>query len=81
MPLYEYVCSDCSTRFEIRRSMKEIDAPAECPACHGEHVSRQISRVLAFSHGNGGDVSALGGGGGGCGSCGGGSCGTCGSCH
>ncbi len=80
MPLYEYVCSDCKSTFELRRSMKDIDAPAECPECHGAHVARQMSRVAAFSHGDGGSVSALGGGGGcGCASCGGGSCSTCGS--
>ena len=27
MPLYEYICCDCSTQFEIRRTMKEIDNP------------------------------------------------------
>lgn len=78
MPLYEYVCTDCKTRFEIRRSMKEIDNPAQCPECHGDHVARQISQVLAFSHGGGGEVTSLGGGGG-CASCGGGTCAGCGS--
>lgn len=77
MPYYEYVCSDCNTLFELKRSMKEIDDPATCPECKGEHVRRQISRVLAFAHGDGGSVSSLGGGG--CGSCGGGACASCGS--
>jgi putative FmdB family regulatory protein len=78
MPTYEYVCSDCSTRFELRRSIKQIDDPATCPECHGKRVARQISRVMAFSHADGGSVSALGGGGG-CGSCSSTSCGTCAS--
>ncbi|MCL4488212.1 MAG: zinc ribbon domain-containing protein [Chloroflexi bacterium] len=77
MPLYEYVCKDCQARFEVRRSMKEIDSPTACPECHGDHVARQISQVLAFSHGDGGSVSTLGGGGG-CSSCGGGTCSSCG---
>lgn len=77
MPYYEYVCSDCDTKFEIKRSMKEIDDPTTCPECRGHHTARQVSRVTAFAHGDGGHVSALGGGGG-CGSCGGGSCGSCG---
>ncbi len=77
MPLYEYVCKDCNAHFEVRRSMKEIDNPTACPHCQGEHVTRQISKVLAFSHGDGGSVSTLGGGGG-CGSCGGGTCSSCG---
>ncbi len=78
MPLYEYVCSECSNKFELRRSMKEIDDPAACPECRGTHTARQISKVTCFSHGDGGSTSALGGGGG-CGSCGGGTCASCGS--
>ena len=77
MPYYEYVCSDCKTLFELKRAMKEIDDPATCPECHGEHVARQISKVLAFAHSDSGTVSSLGGGG--CGSCGGGSCDSCAS--
>lgn len=79
MPYYEYVCTDCKTQFELKRCIAEIDNPAECPECHGEHTARQISKVAAFSHSDGGSVSALGGGGGGCAGCGGGSCASCGS--
>ena len=78
MPTYEYVCSDCNTQFELRRSIKQIDDPATCPHCRGSHVARQISKVMAFSHGDSGSVSALGGGGG-CGSCSGTGCSTCAS--
>jgi putative FmdB family regulatory protein len=77
MPTYEYVCSDCNTQFELRRSIKQIDEPAACPRCQGNHVTRQISKVIAFSH-SGGGVSALGGGGG-CGSCSSTACSTCAS--
>ncbi len=80
MPLYEYVCGECNTKFELRRSMKEIDDPAACPECHSSRVARQMSVVMAFSHGDSGSVSSLGGGGG-CGSCGGGTCGSCGVSH
>ena len=78
MPYYEYVCSNCNSKFEIKRCISEIDDPALCPECNSDHVSRQISRVAAFAHGDGGSVSAVGGGGG-CGSCGGGTCASCGS--
>jgi len=78
MPLYEYVCSDCKTKFEIRRAMSLIDDPAECPQCHHDHTARQISRVAAFGRDESGATSAVSGGGG-CGSCGGGSCGSCAS--
>ena len=79
MQYYDYVCSDCESRFELKRSIKDVDTPAECPHCHGAHVARQLSRVAAFSHSEGGSVSSLGGSSCGCGSCGGGSCGSCGS--
>jgi len=78
MPLYDYVCADCKTKFEIRRSMKDLDNPAPCPECRGEHTARQVSRVAAFAHGSDGSVSAVGGGGG-CGSCSSSSCGSCAS--
>ena len=82
MPYYEYVCSDCTAGFELKRAMKEIDDPATCPDCHGEHVARQISKVAAFAHGESGSTTSLGGGGGCGGSCGSGGCGggSCGSC-
>jgi|YNPBryantNP2012_1023418.scaffolds.fasta_scaffold04466_6 putative FmdB family regulatory protein len=77
MPTYEYVCSDCQTRFEVRRSIKQIDDPTTCPNCQSARVTRQISRVLAFSHSSDGSVSALGSGG--CASCTSTSCSTCAS--
>lgn len=78
MPYYEYVCDDCHAQFELKRSMSNIDAPADCPKCKSNHVARQISKVAAFSHGEGGQVSSIGGSSCGCGGCSGGSCGSCG---
>ncbi|MCL4489824.1 MAG: zinc ribbon domain-containing protein [Chloroflexi bacterium] len=80
MPYYEYECSDCRARFELKRRLAEIDEPVTCPECQGDRVARQVSLVMAFSHGEGGSVSALAGGGG-CASCGGGACGSCGHSH
>ncbi len=74
MPLYEYLCDNCETKFEIRRAMSEIDAPAPCPKCDSEHVTRQMSLVFAMTQSDSG-VSALGGG---CGC--GGMC-SCGHSH
>jgi len=42
MPLYEYICRDCDSIFEARRSMAEADAPVACPAGH-ERVARRLS--------------------------------------
>jgi len=51
MPLYEYLCNNCNTQFELRRAMKESDAPTACPECQSDRVERQLSRVLAMAPG------------------------------
>lgn len=75
MPLYEYICLDCKTRFDALRSMKDADAPLECSQCSSQHTSRLISLFNAQSGGRvvAGSASA------GCSSCSGGSCATCGN--
>ncbi len=40
MPLYEYVCEDCSHPFEALVLNGEA---VSCPACRGEKVERQLS--------------------------------------
>ena len=39
MPTYEYQCSNCKLRFELRQSFND-KAAAICPACHG--VARRL---------------------------------------
>lgn len=75
MPIYEYRCDECASSFEtLVRPGHEEDA--ECPACHGSRLSREMS-VFAAAR-NGAESAPVAGGprmgGGGC--CGGG----CG-CH
>jgi putative FmdB family regulatory protein len=36
MPLYEYLCRTCDSRFEARRPMSEAGAPIACPAGHDD---------------------------------------------
>jgi putative FmdB family regulatory protein len=80
MPYYEYECGDCRARFELKRRLTEIDDPVACPECQSDHVARQVSLVMAFSHGEGGTMTAVAGGGG-CASCAGGTCAGCGQSH
>jgi putative FmdB family regulatory protein len=42
MPLYEYYCSDCKSRFELLVSHKHAD-DVVCTKCHSEKVRRQLS--------------------------------------
>ena len=74
MPLYEYKCSDCETRFDALRAMADADAPIVCPKCGSESTGRMISLFSAI----GGD-GVIAGAGSSCGSCTpSGSCATCG---
>lgn len=43
MPIFEYACDDCGTKFEklVRRSA-EADA-VECPSCGHKHLTTQYS--------------------------------------
>ncbi|MGO9560440.1 MAG: FmdB family zinc ribbon protein [Acidimicrobiales bacterium] len=46
MPIYEFRCSECDTRFEQKRSAAEFDAPA--PACpNGHAATRRVLSVFA----------------------------------
>ena len=75
MPIYEYACSGCGSRFEklVRRFAEEVS----CPSCASAAVDKQLS---VFAVGASGSSPAMGGceaPGGGCGAgpCGGGACG------
>ena len=47
MPIFEYACDDCGTRFEqlVRRSV-EADA-VRCPSCGQDHLTTQYSTFAA----------------------------------
>jgi len=50
MPIYEYRCEDCGTKFEklVRRA---ADAPGvECPSCGQTHLKQELSTFAAHSH-------------------------------
>ena len=55
MPIFEYKCQDCGTKFEklVRRS--DI-AALECPSCGKQHLNQEHSTFAA--HANGGSKSA-----------------------
>ena len=36
MPIYEYICTQCKTEFEMIRPFSEADKPAVCPKCNTE---------------------------------------------
>jgi len=75
MPIYEYICLDCTYRFETLRSMKDADAPVHCEKCASDRTSRMIS---VFNAQSGGRVVAGNAAASGCAGCSGSSCASCG---
>jgi putative FmdB family regulatory protein len=50
MPVYEYYCSDCQTKFEALRSMSAANEPMECKSCGAtKHVNRTITTFARLS--------------------------------
>jgi putative FmdB family regulatory protein len=67
MPVYEYFCSSCRSKFEALRPMRQADDPIECERCQSPRTARVLSLFYASS---GGQALEGAGGGGGC-ACGG----------
>ena len=40
MPIYEYVCGDCGTQFEL---LVRGGKTPSCPSCESENLDRQLS--------------------------------------
>ena len=78
MPIYEYECPKCDSKFELLRPMSRADEKATCPECRSE-AQRVVSVCCCATTDESGMTSAIAGGGGGCSSCASGSCSTCGS--
>jgi putative FmdB family regulatory protein len=71
MPLYEYYCTKCASKYELLRSLQRADEPTRCPQGHAGGT-RTLSLFAAVSK-SGTDGAQLPSGGG-C-ACGGGACG------
>ena len=73
MPIFEYLCDDCGTKFEklVRRSPETEDL--RCPSCGQDHLTTQYSTFAARANGVKKESQPSGG-------CGGGMCqgGMCG---
>ncbi|MDE1890076.1 MAG: zinc ribbon domain-containing protein [Planctomycetota bacterium] len=67
MPIYEFQCNQCNTKFdEYFRSAKERKK-LFCPSCQSDHIQKIFS-VFGMSVKGNGDTTS-GGSSGGCGSC------------
>ncbi len=61
MPLYEYYCADCQSKFEALRSMSQADEPITCRQCDGQHTARVFSTFAALSRSRDGQTRAVAG--------------------
>ena len=60
MPIYEYVCPKCKSKFELLRPMAQADDEALCPECKSKG-KRVFSRFACFSADESGLTSSIGG--------------------
>lgn len=76
MPIFEYSCEDCGTKFEklVRRSAETTGL--SCPSCGKDHLTQEYSTFAARANGKS-EAPQMGCGSGMCqpGICGGGVCG------
>lgn len=50
MPIYEYRCEDCGTRFEKLVRSSDTDGPS-CPGCGTAHLEQELSTFAAHAGG------------------------------
>ena len=55
MPLFEYTCRECGTRFE---ALVVGARRAACPNCGSDHLEKMYSTFASQGSGSGGDRSA-----------------------
>ena len=48
MPIFEYICEDCGTKFE---KLVRNGAAAACPSCGQDHLKQQFSTFAAKADG------------------------------
>ena len=53
MPLYEYACQSCNTKFDLLVRAADRDAKAKCPHCGSNKASRALSLVSVAADGKG----------------------------
>jgi putative FmdB family regulatory protein len=51
MPLYEYECRACGTRFEVLQRMGAGSSDVACPACGGNQVEKRYSTFASATSG------------------------------
>lgn len=45
MPIYEFECLDCQTKFEKSLKIKDMDSVMACPECKSKNTKRIMSII------------------------------------
>ncbi len=61
MPLYEYLCQGCGTRFEVLQRVGASASGTVCPKCGGLELAKQYSTFASATAGPGGSGSLAAG--------------------
>jgi len=48
MPIYEYQCTRCGERFEVRQSIGEDGSKLNCPKCNARNPKRLFSSFFSL---------------------------------
>ena len=76
MPIYEYFCKDCNTKFELLKSLGNFEDSECCLHC-GKPAKRILSTFASFSKNAEGMSTAVAGTAGGCNTCSATNCASC----
>ena len=52
MPIYEYKCDDCGTKFEKLVRSGTQASEVECPSCGENHLKQELSTFAAHANGH-----------------------------
>ncbi|MDW8059318.1 MAG: zinc ribbon domain-containing protein [Thermomicrobium sp.] len=58
MPIYEYRCRHCGSRFEKLVRLSQATQPISCPSCGADDAERLLSTFAAQSSGSAMSTSA-----------------------
>jgi putative FmdB family regulatory protein len=55
VPIYEFYCADCRSKFEVLTSYEASREEMLCASCHSKNTRKLLSLVAKRSHGGDGD--------------------------
>lgn len=79
MPVYEYYCAGCASRFEALRPMSQANTAIACPRCGAADTQKVLSAFAAISRDGGSSRLVAGSASSGCSTCASHNCAACGS--